>query len=68
MATTAGVFPGQALLLGNVMDIFGAADMVKRGNFISLMFLVMAFGLIVVYWVLGWATNVIAQVSKDPPS
>lgn len=50
------------------MDIFGAADMVKRGNFISLMFLVMAFGLIVVYWVLGWATNVIAQVSKDPPS
>ncbi|EMR72050.1 putative multidrug resistance protein 3 (p glycoprotein 3) protein [Eutypa lata UCREL1] len=58
----AGVFPGQALLLGNVMDIFGAADMVKRGNFISLMFLVMAFGLIVVYWVLGWATNVIAQV------
>ncbi|RYP21473.1 hypothetical protein DL765_002219 [Monosporascus sp. GIB2] len=58
----AGVYPGQALLLGNVLDVFGAEDMQERGNFISLMFFVMALGLLVVYWCLGWATNVISQV------
>ncbi|RYP71914.1 hypothetical protein DL771_004517 [Monosporascus sp. 5C6A] len=57
----AGVYPGQALLLGNVLDVFGAEDMQERGNFISLMFFVMALGLLGVYWCLGWTTNVIAQ-------
>lgn len=43
------------------MDIFGAEDMRPRGNFISLMFFVMALGLAVVFMILGWATNVISQ-------
>ena len=60
----AGVYPGQALLLGNVMDIFKADDMQQRGNFISLMFLVMAIGLLVVYGSMGWSTNIIAQVRE----
>ncbi|CAI4216063.1 unnamed protein product [Parascedosporium putredinis] len=50
----AGVYPGQALLLGQIMDIFGSDDMQKRGNFISLMFFVMAIGLFIVYGILGW--------------
>ena len=45
------------------MDIFGSDDMQKRGNFISLMFFVMAIGLFIVYGILGWSTNVISQAS-----
>ncbi|TDZ35952.1 Leptomycin B resistance protein pmd1 [Colletotrichum spinosum] len=57
----AAVFPGQALLLSKVMEIFSSSDMVGRGNFISLMFLVLAVGNLVVYFVMGWTTNVISQ-------
>lgn len=46
------------------MDVFAGPDMVSRGNFISLMFFVLAIGCLLVYFVLGWATNVIAQVSN----
>lgn len=59
------IFPGQALLLAKVMDVFGAPDMVARGNFISLMFFVMGLGSLVAYFVMGWSTNVIAQVSNS---
>ncbi|KAF7594199.1 hypothetical protein BBP40_009903 [Aspergillus hancockii] len=34
----AAIFPGQALLLASVMDIFSASNMVQRGNFIALMY------------------------------
>jgi hypothetical protein len=44
------------------MDLFKAEDMQKRANFLALMFFVMALGLLVIYGVLGWATNVLAQV------
>ncbi|KAM0278372.1 hypothetical protein ACHAQH_005192 [Verticillium albo-atrum] len=57
----AAVYPGQALLLGNVMDIFSSPDMVKRGNFIALMFFVMSLGIMATYFVMGWSTNMIAQ-------
>ncbi|KAK7431647.1 hypothetical protein QQZ08_001866 [Neonectria magnoliae] len=57
----AALYPGQALLLGKIMDVFSGPDMVKKGNFIALMFFVMAIGCLAVYFVLGWATNVIAQ-------
>lgn len=43
------------------MDVFGADDMRSKGNFLSLMFFVMALGLGVVFAILGWATNVISQ-------
>jgi ATP-binding cassette subfamily B (MDR/TAP) protein 1 len=58
----AAVYPGQALLLGKTMDVFTSPDMVSRGNFVSLMFFVLALGCFVVYFVLGWTSNVIAQV------
>ncbi|KAH7223011.1 P-loop containing nucleoside triphosphate hydrolase protein [Fusarium oxysporum] len=57
----AGVYPGQTILLGRVMDVLKADDMQKQGNFLALMFFVMALGLIIVYGILGWATNVVSQ-------
>lgn len=63
MPLTAAVNPGQALLLGNVMSVFTSPDMVARGNFISLMFFIMSLGILVIYFIMGWSTNTIAQVS-----
>ncbi|RSL97764.1 hypothetical protein CEP52_010719 [Fusarium oligoseptatum] len=57
----AAVFPGQAVLLGKVMTVFTSPNMVSRGNFFSLMLFVLAIGSLFVYFILGWATNVIAQ-------
>ncbi|KAE8416741.1 P-loop containing nucleoside triphosphate hydrolase protein [Aspergillus pseudocaelatus] len=57
----AAVNPGQALLLGNIMSIFTSSNVVTRGNFISLMFFVMSLGILVIYFVMGWSTNTIAQ-------
>lgn len=61
---TAAVYPGQAFLLANVLDLFSSQDMEQQGNFISLMFFVMGLGCLVVYFIMGWATNVIAQVRR----
>ena len=44
------------------MDLFSAPNKVDRGNFIALMYFVMSLGCFVVYFGLGWATNIIAQV------
>lgn len=44
------------------MDVFTSPDMVKRGNFIALMYFVMSIGTLTVYYIMGWTTNVIAQV------
>ncbi|KAI5861122.1 P-loop containing nucleoside triphosphate hydrolase protein [Durotheca rogersii] len=57
----AAIFPGQAVLLGDVVNVFTSPDMVSRGNFISLMFFVIALGGMAAYFLLGWAANVIAQ-------
>lgn len=59
--------PGQALLLGETMSVFDSDDMVARGNFISLMFFVMSLGILVVYFIMGWSTNTIAQVRAYIP-
>lgn len=59
----AAVFPGQALLLANILDSVGSSDMVSRGNFFALMFFVMGIGAFLVYFIMGWGTNIIAQVS-----
>ncbi|KAM5345029.1 hypothetical protein ACJ41O_010891 [Fusarium nematophilum] len=58
-----GAFPGQAILLANVMDVFtltGAA-MRHRGDFFASMFIVMAAGCLLSYFALGYATNTVAQ-------
>ncbi|KAK1753327.1 P-loop containing nucleoside triphosphate hydrolase protein [Echria macrotheca] len=56
-------FPAQALLLAEVMDVFTLTGqaMVDRGNFFASMFIVLAAGLFVAYFLLGYATNIIAQ-------
>jgi len=57
-------FPGQAILLAEIMDVFTLTGqaMVNRGNFFASMFIVMAAGCFVAYFLLGFSTNVIAQV------
>lgn len=62
-SSVGGVFPGQAVLLGGVMDIFQLPldEMRRRGNFLALMFFVLGIGCLVVYFSLGWLTNIIAQ-------
>ncbi|KEZ39827.1 Multidrug resistance protein 1, 2, 3 (P glycoprotein 1, 2, 3) [Scedosporium apiospermum] len=57
----AAVNPGQALLLGNIMSVLTSANIVARGNFISLMFFVMSLGILIIYFAMGWSTNTIAQ-------
>lgn len=56
-------YPGQAILMANVMDVFtltGAA-MRDRGDFFASMFIVLAAGCLVFYGALGYASNTIAQ-------
>ncbi|KAL4815238.1 P-loop containing nucleoside triphosphate hydrolase protein [Aspergillus spinulosporus] len=57
----AAVNPGQALLLGNIMSVFDSPNFIARGNFIALMFFIMSLGILVIYFVMGWSTNTIAQ-------
>ncbi|CZS83800.1 unnamed protein product [Fusarium graminearum] len=56
-------FPGQAILLAHVVDVFTlTGDRLRdRGNFYASMFIVLAAGLLVSYFVLGYATNTVAQ-------
>jgi ATP-binding cassette subfamily B (MDR/TAP) protein 1 len=62
--TTAAIFPGQAILFSRMMDVFTLTGeaMKDRGNFFASMFIVLAAGCLVIYFVLGWSVNVIAQV------
>ncbi|KAL4747255.1 hypothetical protein BDW72DRAFT_209714 [Aspergillus terricola var. indicus] len=57
----AAVNPGQALLLGNILSVFDSPDFIARGNFIAMMFFIMSLGILVIYFVMGWSTNTIAQ-------
>lgn len=45
------------------MNVFTSPDMVARGNFIALMFFVMSLGILFVYFIIGWCSNTVAQVS-----
>ncbi|KAL6913402.1 hypothetical protein FSHL1_011078 [Fusarium sambucinum] len=56
-------FPGQAILLAHVVDVFTLTGdrMRDRGDFYASMFIVLAAGLLVSYFVLGYATNTVAQ-------
>ncbi|KAF7548406.1 hypothetical protein G7Z17_g7084 [Cylindrodendrum hubeiense] len=58
-----GLFPGQAILLAKVMDVFNMTGqaMRDRGNFFASMFIVMAAGALISYFFLGYASNTIAQ-------
>ncbi|KAJ5951629.1 ABC transporter integral membrane type 1 [Penicillium vulpinum] len=60
----AASFPGQAILMSKLIDIFKftGATLRTKGNFFALMFLVLGLGSFVVYFVLGWASNIVAQI------
>ncbi|KAL6895481.1 P-loop containing nucleoside triphosphate hydrolase protein [Trichoderma longibrachiatum] len=59
----AGGFPGQAILLSSVVDVFTLSDseMTKKGDFYAAMFIVLAVGCFIIYGWLGYTTNAIAQ-------
>ncbi|KAH7133833.1 P-loop containing nucleoside triphosphate hydrolase protein [Dactylonectria macrodidyma] len=57
----AALYPGQTLLIGIIVDIMGSDDMGPKANFVSLMFFVIALGCLVIYFAMGWATNIIAH-------
>lgn len=61
------LFPGQAILLANVMEVFTltGSEMTDRGDFYAKMFIVLAAGCLVVYFIMGYSTNAVAQVCKD---
>jgi ATP-binding cassette subfamily B (MDR/TAP) protein 1 len=45
------------------MKVFTSSDLVKGGDFVSLMYFVVGLGALVVFFVMGWISNIIAQVS-----
>ncbi|KAK3950540.1 P-loop containing nucleoside triphosphate hydrolase protein, partial [Pseudoneurospora amorphoporcata] len=57
-------YPALAIIFSRIMDAFALEgdEMIKRGNFFSLMFFVVALGNLVAYAILGWFCNVTAQV------
>ncbi|KAM0420481.1 hypothetical protein ACHAPT_011776 [Fusarium lateritium] len=55
-----GSYPALAVLFAHTMNAFQAAD-VKKGDFFSLMFFVVALAQLVIYAVAGWFSNVIGQ-------
>ncbi|KAF5010960.1 hypothetical protein FDECE_2923 [Fusarium decemcellulare] len=57
----AAVYPGQTLLLGRIVNLLDSDDMAAEANFISLMLFILAIGCLVVYFAMGWATNIIVQ-------
>ncbi|KNG83522.1 multidrug resistance protein 1, 2, 3 (p glycoprotein 1, 2, 3), partial [Aspergillus nomiae NRRL 13137] len=56
-------FPGQAILLSSVVDILGLSttELEQKGNFLATMFIVLAAGCLISYFILGYATNTVAQ-------
>lgn len=55
--------------MGKLLDVFTlqGSEMTNRGNFFALMFFVLALGVLVCYFVLGWTTNLVAQVCRTLP-
>lgn len=46
------------------MKVFTSSNLVKGGDFVSLMYFVIGLGALVVFFIMGWISNVIAQVSS----
>lgn len=61
----AAAFPGQAILMSRFIEVFKFTgdEMQRKANFIALMFLVLAIGTLVTYFVVGWSSNLVGQVS-----
>lgn len=61
-----GTNAATAVLFAKIMTSFQTKD-VGRGNFLALMFFVVALGNLVAYAIAGWLANVLAQVSPPDP-
>lgn len=63
---TAGLFPGQAVLLAYMTNVFTlpASEMTEEGNFFASMFVALAGAALFSYGIMGWGTNTVAQVSQ----
>ncbi|WDK12415.1 ABC transporter [Colletotrichum graminicola] len=63
IVVSVGAFPGQSLIIANLVNVFTltGSEMVTKGNFYSLMFFVVALGVLVSYFTMGLNTNAIAQ-------
>lgn len=61
----AAAFPGQAILMSRFIEVFKfrGDEMQKKANFIALMFLVLAIGVLFTYFIVGWSSNLVGQVS-----
>lgn len=57
-------YPALAIIFSHIMEAFTLTGqaILDRGNFYALMFFVVALGNLVLYAVLGWVCNVVAQV------
>ena len=68
VATLAGgaTYPAQAILFSRVVEAFqlDSGRGVDQGDFYSLMFFIVALGNLFVYAAVGWASNIVAQVSE----
>ncbi|KAK4866780.1 hypothetical protein LT330_007943 [Penicillium expansum] len=65
--TGAASYPGQAILMSKFIDVFqftGSA-MRTKGNFFALMFFVLGLGSFVVYFAVGWTSNIVAQTMNQ---
>lgn len=62
--SAAATFPGQAILQSKIIDVFQftGAELESRGNFFALIFFALGLGSLVVYFGVGWSSNIIAQV------
>lgn len=60
----AAAFPGQAILMSRIVEVFElkGSELAAKGDFFALMFLVLGLGALVVYFIIGWSSNAIAQV------
>jgi hypothetical protein len=60
----AGIFPAQAVLMSNMIQVFTLPkeEMVSRGDFFAAMFVVLAGACLFSYYVMGSGTNTFAQV------
>ncbi|KGM91997.1 uncharacterized protein PADG_11784 [Paracoccidioides brasiliensis Pb18] len=58
------VYPAQAVIFSRLITVFTleGQSMVDRGNFFALMFFMVAIGILIAYFTLGWFSNRIAQV------
>lgn len=63
----AASYPGQAILMSKFIEVFKftGTRMQEKGNFFALMFLVLGLGSLFVYFVIGWSSNVVAQVRES---